>query len=913
MELFGRHDEMALLEGFLDSNAAARGPRALVLSGEPGTGKTALLDHAYARARGVSYRVNAQEALKNVVLAAAGEMLRELSRLDDEQGILSQLVSGIGDQSRLIPVQIYESVRRRLVSEETTLFLDDLQWFDDLSAGLVHFLVNGARSYGEDLRVVAATRPGSASSVLVDGIKRGCVSCEVLEVGGLGEEDGIQLIQSVSRLDADAARTIWERSGGVPYWMIALTTDPEAPLAGSILEARLRNASDDAASVLTSLAALGRPVDIDELGSIQRWDHSRAAEALDQLEGRGLVRRTGSHVQIVHDLIREAVVRDVSETRLIDAHRRIAIWLENLESHSLERRLETIEHRMAAGLPATSAALELVRSDSRLILGEAGLATIARVADAHEGEGSEELLFAVAAVASEIGAAEVAVERWSIVFHQSHDPDTQAWAAFKAASAELDLDQTEAARSWVSLAKRAQPTDPVVIVEGLSVAAELSMLHEHNLEEGLRLSEEAVSLVNARLDPISDATRSDRVVKAKLHALQALQYAYKMSKGARALAVAERMVQVASAPMDRLGSMTQVAITLKHLGHIREAASLFDTVWNEATRTALLSITARSAFWHAAVHVELGNLENARKIATEGRHIAKRLGLTRYERQTTQVSRIIEFLTEDWRTSIEGLQTDAQMETEPHLRLGIHQLIATHLSSIASGDSTRAFTEIDTAYQDALLAGCKRCLTDVLVDGVTIAARSGDRRRAEEWLERYRRADVEGYPWIEPNLDHAQALLSHDQTDLRLAIEGYEALGMRLSAMWARLDLARAQARQGHHSEATDTYRSLASDAASIGAVTIQVIAEKGLRQLGARTWRRGKKSGQDASLTKREREVAALVASGASNPEIAETLFLSRKTVERHVSNVLAKTGCKNRIELARIWNHDANEGSPR
>ena len=52
--------------------------------------------------------------------------------------------------------------------------------------------------------------------------------------------------------------------------------------------------------------------------------------------------------------------------------------------------------------------------------------------------------------------------------------------------------------------------------------------------------------------------------------------------------------------------------------------------------------------------------------------------------------------------------------------------------------------------------------------------------------------------------------------------------------------------------------------------------------------------------LSEREREIALLVARGASNPEIAQQLFLSRKTIERHVSNVLRKVGARNRAELA-------------
>jgi DNA-binding NarL/FixJ family response regulator len=96
-----------------------------------------------------------------------------------------------------------------------------------------------------------------------------------------------------------------------------------------------------------------------------------------------------------------------------------------------------------------------------------------------------------------------------------------------------------------------------------------------------------------------------------------------------------------------------------------------------------------------------------------------------------------------------------------------------------------------------------------------------------------------------------------------------------------------------------------------LGAQTVAEVAGKRLRSLGVRTWRRGADRG--AALTDREHAIARLIAAGASNPEIAQQLFLSRKTVERHVSNVLKKAGVRNRTELAARVADLEVEGAPR
>jgi DNA-binding CsgD family transcriptional regulator len=88
------------------------------------------------------------------------------------------------------------------------------------------------------------------------------------------------------------------------------------------------------------------------------------------------------------------------------------------------------------------------------------------------------------------------------------------------------------------------------------------------------------------------------------------------------------------------------------------------------------------------------------------------------------------------------------------------------------------------------------------------------------------------------------------------------------------------------------------------GARRAQDEAVRELRRLGHRV-ARARAAGDGAgeplgTLTDREREIAALVAAGRTNREVAEQLFLSPKTVEAHLRNVYAKLGVRSRVELA-------------
>ncbi|HXI80702.1 MAG TPA: LuxR C-terminal-related transcriptional regulator, partial [Verrucomicrobiae bacterium] len=142
---------------------------------------------------------------------------------------------------------------------------------------------------------------------------------------------------------------------------------------------------------------------------------------------------------------------------------------------------------------------------------------------------------------------------------------------------------------------------------------------------------------------------------------------------------------------------------------------------------------------------------------------------------------------------------------------------------------------------------------------------------------------------------------------LTTALTEIERQGRKTEAIALRLDIGRVLS-AFDRSAAAQQFSAAAADAREAGSMALQRLADHRLRELGVRTWGRGRASARKADpgggsgnpLSEREFEVARLVIQGASNPEIAAQLYLSRKTVERHVSNALAKVGARNRTELA-------------
>jgi DNA-binding NarL/FixJ family response regulator len=119
-----------------------------------------------------------------------------------------------------------------------------------------------------------------------------------------------------------------------------------------------------------------------------------------------------------------------------------------------------------------------------------------------------------------------------------------------------------------------------------------------------------------------------------------------------------------------------------------------------------------------------------------------------------------------------------------------------------------------------------------------------------------------------------------------------------------RLVAGRALVAAGATERALAELDCAAADFEAFGAVRLRDEAERELRALGRRIYRRSAPATAASaleSLTERELEVARLVVDRLTNAEIAAALFLSKKTVETHLRNIFAKLGVSSRVELAR------------
>jgi DNA-binding CsgD family transcriptional regulator len=349
---------------------------------------------------------------------------------------------------------------------------------------------------------------------------------------------------------------------------------------------------------------------------------------------------------------------------------------------------------------------------------------------------------------------------------------------------------------------------------------------------------------------------------------------------------------------------------LRILARYTEAETRCRGVWLEARQNIYPAIALQAAYMLAGTLHHLGRLEEAKAAATEVADMIDRSHAVIPAWLSSAWIRClpheIDVSMGDWKEAITAVERLAAEEQEPHFRLNIRIILGQWLARMAGRSAVQeVVTILEGGAADADTAGCTRCWAEFTVRAAQGYARVGRtetaRRQLTEWDESHPHPVGQLAVWRQ----HAEALVVVPDDPLRGArllrdvINVFGSMEARLEEAWAWLDLGAALG-EARRDDAVDALRRAEEIARSVDATSEAQKAAQGLRKLGVRTWRRAAATEGPDHLTTREREITRLVIQGASNPEIAEAVFLSRKTIERHVSNIMAKLGARNRTELA-------------
>jgi DNA-binding CsgD family transcriptional regulator len=888
---------------------ARSGAAAAIVIGEPGSGKSRLLAEAQQRvARREGLAIIGYEPERSVPLAAASSLLRTLAEVPGHGARLEALLFRPEEATALEPVRLFEAAHRAFRTlGHALLVIDDLQWMDELSYALCHYLIRAARDSRQNVAIFAASRPGERGAALADALPVERVT--VIELTPLTLEEGVELALSIdASIDRRRAAELWEAAQGSPFWLEALARARGATAGlGHLLTVRLRGAGSDAGALLGLLAVAGRPIPVADAAALFEWQLGRVEAALGELVGRGIAIESGGAARLTHDLIRDAACANLPEDSRRSIHQRLAGQLELRAGDDLRLLREALEHRRAAQMPALELARRLARSQRRTLLGSEGLRLLASIADAADPLDPEALALheEVASLATELAEHEEALARWSLVAERAEVPVGRGLALLAASRAAYELARIVDAREFLAASREAEAGDEVLRLEQRTHDAAILLWLEQRTTEGRVLAGEAVAAATSLASGSGGVAALDaRARGAYIDALR-VDYEAAMQEGdpGSLLRTAEAR-EAAARGFDLESDLTAalaLGVALLQNGRVREAVARTRHVWSEAQRRVFPRLAVDSGFWLARSLERAGELSEAERVVGKASEVATRAGdVPRARHRVARVASSIALQRGGPRTALRRLEHETAEEPNEHQRIMLHADLALWYGRLDGPAAAASVLEqLSKGRACADVVGCRRCAADLRLSSAEALARIGEHEQARQALSQWEALGICPDALDEFLRLHTRSLAEvaapARAAALEAALAAAESSAYGLVSLWIRLDLGRELAAAGGERAVAELER-VAAVARERGAETVLELADQALRALGVRTWRRG---GAGAPLTERELEVARLVSGGATNREIAKTLFLSPKTVERHVSNALKKLGARNRTEL--------------
>lgn len=372
--LAGRQAERDAVLEHLHQSWAGGGAPLCLLRGEAGIGKTRLLEEAHLAAvdcgslvlTGRSYEAETGrpfgmwiDLLRTADLGALPAPLRTALT-----PLLPELTHERPDVDD--PARLHDAVNAALaaLSADTTvtLLIDDLQWIDESSASLLHYVVRHVTD--QPVALIASSRPAELATNAVAGRLAEALRREDhLREIALGPLDAPAIAELTGPIAPAAdAGTIAEACGGNPLFALEMARgfargeDALTSRLDALIGDRLGRLSDDAAALVPWLAAFGRSVEPPLLARVVNRQVEELVEALDEMERHGVLRaRPDGGYDFAHDLVRAAAYKRQSTPKRAMLHARIGVVLEGTPDPDDTLAADAARHADAGGDSATCA------------------------------------------------------------------------------------------------------------------------------------------------------------------------------------------------------------------------------------------------------------------------------------------------------------------------------------------------------------------------------------------------------------------------------------------------------------------------------------------------------------------------------------------------------------------------------
>jgi DNA-binding CsgD family transcriptional regulator/tetratricopeptide (TPR) repeat protein len=926
--LVGRDSEMSVLAGLVRDVARGQGSSVLI-EGEPGIGKSALVQAALAKGPDAGCHVfwGAGDELGQalpLVPFLEGLLVREPSTNPRRNTIVRLLRGEVSadrgtDVSAALAEQLLALVAEQCAAQPTILVVDDLQWADPATIALWARLARSVRQ--ARLLLVGMTRPvpqrddllalrrlvGDVGRLQLTRLTETAVADLVAALAGGRPED------SLLRLAAGAAGNplyltelvaALARSSSLTVTAAGAAELASGPAPGSLSAAiadRLGFVAGPVRDVLRAAALLGVDFAVRDLAIVLGRGVTDLIPAVDEARAAGVLAESGNGLGFRHPLIRAALYDEMPAPVRAAWHRDAGRALAE------------------AGAPADRVARQLLRAvggpgGTTEPVDEWMLNWLAGTADPLVGQApgvaAELLTRAVAGSPAGLG---------------QHD-----WLESRLADALYRVGDIAGAEQVANRALE-HAAEPDLLVD----------LHWTLAQCRIRagLSAESLATLNQALAYPGLLARH----RARLLVLAARTHS-NVGEVEKAGQVAATALAAAAEAGDNWAmgwALHVLTLVTSAQGQMTDALPLFDRALTVTQADpALTDLRLLLQINKAITLGDLDQYEEALAAARQARQLADQVGTVIRLGQAHSALGQLLFGTGRWDDAlaeVEILQEDLKEPAAACCDLGIAAVISFHRGEISTARRHLAAAaphakrighrligplalarsldrEHDGALPEALAeltAGFRghaeelEEIEDLLADAVRLAVETGDAGTAQVLAGQATALATDSeVPHRQANALYCRGLVDEDAARLLAAAERYDDAGRPLLRAKALEAAAAEFVRAGDRGQARAAFTRAVEVYASLGAAGDVARLQARFRAYGIRRGPRAKhrqaRSGWD-SLTPTETKVAAFVEEGLSNPEIAARLLLSRRTVATHVSHILKKLDVHSRTDIAR------------